>query len=148
HLHLLDLASQPVTMTFAVIDLDGAADTIAVGRERLEAAAHHGQDRVQLAFQRGAHRMQMIIESAGGDDLQTAGDVGTYTLAFAQRRHAEIEQDHVATLPRSWFRAPNLVKLSAKTRPLVIYVGGDRQARRRHMDPTIKHWLGLWDYLD
>src|SRR5439155_25441223 len=89
-----DLGGQPPTDPLAVVHLDRARDAIAVLPHPLKAPLHDPEHVVPLTFQDRAHRVEPVVHPALIHDRQRPGHVLADAFAFAERRHAELQEHH------------------------------------------------------
>jgi hypothetical protein len=87
-------AVQATAVAAADIKLGGAGDAIVIGGDGFDTAAEHVEHSVQVAFDQGAHGVELIFQTGLVDDVQALGDGRTDAFAGAERRDTEFEKDH------------------------------------------------------
>ena len=90
------LCSSAAAVTAAKIELGRARDPIAVRGDLLDAAPHQIEHLIELALDNRAHRVQLVVEAAAVDDVDTLGHVRADAFAFAERRDRHFQKDHRA----------------------------------------------------
>ena len=88
------LAFNRAAMIVTHVELRRAAHSRAIGGDSFNAAAHHLENGRKVPFDERAHRVDLVVQPARIDDLDTAGDIIADALPLTKRRNAEFEQDH------------------------------------------------------